>query len=197
MRSEEPALHRFNAMPDPVVVPAEEQHVRAARSLWLKRFGGDEEIVDGWLRNCLDEDRPEELFVALDGGNVVGMGVATLCEPEYAQNYVNLDTPEFDPWETSGVLHISAVAEGRTGEGIGTELFETRLRYLRASGASGAFGTSWHRDGKPDSRALFEKHGFERLHTYERYYARTHGRDDCPDCSGECGCTASLYVREL
>ena len=190
-------LHREAPTPDPVVVPAEEQHLEAARELWLDRFGGDEDIVDGWLEDSLAGDRPEELFVALDGGNVIGMGIVTRCEPDYAREYVGLDAPAFEPWDSTGILNISAVAEDRTGEGIGSKLFEKRLRYLSADGAEGVFGMSWHRDDHPDSRPLFEKYGFECLHTFERYYARSHGRTDCPDCVGECGCTVSLYARDL
>ena len=190
-------LHRFTPDPDPVVVPAEEQHIPDARALWMDRFGGDRDVVDGWLEDTLDEDRPEETFVALDGGNVLGMGVATLCEPDYAHDYVGFDVPEFNARDPTGVLHMNAVAEDRTGEGLGTELFKARLQYLRASGARGAFGIAWHREDHPDSRPIFEKFGFDCLGTWDRYYARTHGRDNCPDCGGECSCTASLYASDF
>lgn len=125
-----------------------------------------------------------------------GFGVATIAHEGYTREYVGLDVDGFDPWEPTGVLHMSAVAEDRTGEGIATKLMKARLRYLVARGARGAFGISWHRDDAPDSRPLFEKFGFEQLGPLERYYSRTAGRPRCPDCDGECECTASVYVTE-
>jgi ribosomal protein S18 acetylase RimI-like enzyme len=179
-----------------VVVPAEEQHLDAVRRLWLTRFGADEEIMDKWLADSLSEDRPEETFVALEAGNVLGFGVCSLAEPDYARDYIGLDVDGFEPWSPTGVLHMAAVKQGRESEGIGSKLFAERVQYLANIGAEGIMAVSWHRDGH-DSRDLFEKYHFDRVARFERYYARSHGRPDCPDCGGECECTASIYAREI
>lgn len=181
---------------DPVVVPAEEQHLSDVRDLWMARFGGDDDVVDGWLDESIDEDVPTEAFVALDGGNVIGFGVATICNPDYAQKYVALDVPDFPPDGPAGILHMNVVDDDRVSEGIGTQLFKARLRYLRAiCDVDYVFGISWHRETSHDSRALFEKFDFNQLGTWDRYYDRAYGRDNCPDCGGECSCTASIYAR--
>lgn len=179
-----------------VVVPAEEQHLDAVRGLWQNRFGADEEIMENWLSDSLSEDRPEETFVALEAGNVLGFGVCAVGEPDYARDYIALDVEGFEPWSTTGILHVAAVKRSRESEGIGSKLFAERVQYLSNIGAEGIMAVSWHRDGH-DSRDLFEKYDFDCVATFERYYSRTHGRDDCPDCDGECECSASIYARKI
>ncbi|NHN50009.1 GNAT family N-acetyltransferase [Halostella sp. JP-L12] len=175
----------------------EEMHRERVRQLWHARFGGEDEFTEGWINDALDDDRPEMCYVAADGGNVVGFGLATVCYPDYAEDYIGLDVPEFDPWDPTGILHMSAVEKSRTGEGIGTDLMDSRLQYLQIQDCGGVMGIAWHRDDAPDSRALFEKFGFDQLATFKNYYSRTHGRPNCPACTGECECTASVYAREL
>lgn len=177
------------------VFPLAEKYRDDAFALWNHRFGADEEFAGGWLDDSFDEDSPVETFVAVQGVHVIGFSVCTLADADYANEYVGLDVDDFEPSEKPGVLHMLAVDEDRTGEGTGTKLALACMNYLAGEGADSVIAMSWHRENEVDSRPLFEKLDFERVDTFERYYARTHGRPDCPDCTGECDCTASLYRR--
>jgi GNAT superfamily N-acetyltransferase len=179
------------------LIPLSEEYLPGALDLWERRFGCERAIAREWLENSLDADKPEETFIAVRGTRVLGLGVCTICTPEYVEDYVALDTGDFTPWDRTGILHVVAVRDDHTGEGLGSQLVEKRLQYLAGEGADGVLGMAWHRDDNVDSRVLFEKYGFQKVRTYERYYARSHGRDDCPDCDGECQCTASVYARSI
>lgn len=180
------------------VFPLPEKCRVRARELWVNRFGADREMVGGWLDEALDEDSFTEAFVAVVAGRVVGVGVCTLADEEYANRYLAMEFDGFEPWEKTGILHMLAVDEDHTNQGIGSKLTRTRMKYLAAQGAGGVIGIAWHREDHPDSRPLFEKFDFEPVATVEEYYAKAHGRDGhCPDCDGECHCDATIYRRPV
>jgi GNAT superfamily N-acetyltransferase len=187
----------WNPEPDPVIVPAEEQHLQAICEIWQNQFGCDRDVAADWLTDSLDEDYPHETFVALNHGEVLGFGVAGFADPDFALDYIGLKT-EFEPWPKTGIFHMGCVCSEKTGLGIGTELFKKRFVYLAGiCEVDGLMGIAWHRQDGPDARALFEDTGFQQRETWDRYYARTHGRPNCPVCQEECGCTASLYTRRV
>lgn len=191
------AISRVPAEMPVNLMPLHDAYLPAALDLWKRRFGCDRDTARTWLEDSLHEDKPPETFVAVKATKLLGVGVCTASTQEYAEDYIGLDVSDWSPWPATGVLHVLAVDSDHTGEGIGSQLVEKRLQYLASGGADGVIGLSWHRDDHVDSRALFEKYGFEQVAVFDEYYARTHGRDDCPDCTGECECTASLWARSL
>jgi GNAT superfamily N-acetyltransferase len=191
-------IYRPQPDPDPVIIPMEEQHVETAARLWKTRFGATPDNMKAWFRDVLAEGKPTEGFVASDGGNVLGFGIATICGPDYVEDYIGHPDVGFEGWEKTGLLHIIAVDEDHEGRGLGSELVEARLRWLTAEGVDGIFGVSWHRDDHRDSRELFEKYGFEPVATVESYYAEMDNPEtECVDCDGVCECDATIYAQEV
>lgn len=175
----------------------EEQHTDRVVELWDRRFGAVEEYTDEWIADSLEEGKPTEAFVAVNGGYVLGFGIATFSTPDYVRDYVDLDVFDRPLPDNCGVLHILCVDEKYEGRGIGTELVKARLRWLAVEGCEAVFGISWHREDHRDSRALFEKFGFDAVETVEEYYRKSQGRAPCPDCGEGCLCDATIYRREL
>lgn len=197
MTNEDQSVRRVTCDSNPVFRRATESHFSEIRSLLVDRLGGSQNALDNWLENTQDDTRPESTVVALDSGSVVGFGAMTLCSTEYAQRYAGFDVPLSIRREPVGILHMSAVSRTHESEGIGTKLFNIRLQYLIQNGVKSALGIAWHRKSHHDSRSLFEKFGFSQFETWERYYARTNRRGECPDCSDGCSCSASLYAKNL
>jgi GNAT superfamily N-acetyltransferase len=193
----ESAIHRPTEF-QTHVFPLEEKYQVRARDLWCERFGASRDTADKWLNEAHDEDSFVEAFIAVERGRVIGVGVCTLADRDYAEHYIDVPLDGLEPWEKTGILHMLAVDEDHTGEGIGSKLTLARMNYLAAEGAEGVIGVAWHRESHPDSRPLFEKFDFEAVATVEEYYAKTHGRGGhCPDCDGECTCDATIYRRPV
>jgi GNAT superfamily N-acetyltransferase len=131
---------------------------------------------------------------ALVGASFLDVGGRT-----YTRQYLGLDTLDLRAplADRNGLLHLSCVRKDWEGRGIGSAFYEHRLAVLAERDVPHAFGIAWHRPHAVDSRCLFDKFGFSRLATVNRYYARTGGRPHCPDCPDECTCTASLYARPV
>lgn len=193
-------------MSDFTVRPYQPDDFDAAKRLWRTRFGAPEEKVQKWLDAACNERYRTSADVAVSGsdddaGDVIGIGVLEIGSADYTRSYVGLEETGLDaPVDgLSGLMHMYCVDETWEGRGVGTALFRTHLQRLREKDVARAYGISWHRphrDGA-DSRAVFEKLGFDCLGTYERFYQRTSPRSYCPDCGGDCTCTASIYGKTL
>lgn len=173
----------------------------AVKRLWSERFGGDPTTQQNWIDAALDDGHSAAGFVAVRGpdGEVVGTSFMDVGSRAYTRQYLGLDVLDLEPplTDENGIFHLSCVREDMEGRGIGSAFYERRLAEMVDRGVRQAFGIAWHRPHTVDSRALFEKYGFERLVTVETYYMRTGDRPHCPDCTGPCRCTASLFVRPL
>jgi len=173
----------------------------AVRRLWSDRFGGPSSIQQKWVGAVLDASHSAVGLVAVAPatGTVVGLSLLDVGDRAYTRRYLGLDALDLGPplADRNGLFHLSCVHADWEGHGIGTNFYERRLAILRERGVPRAFGIAWHRLHTVDSRVLFEQHGFTRFATAERYYERTGGRSDCPDCGTPCTCTASLHARRL
>lgn len=189
-------------MSDFSVRPYHPDDFDAAKRLWQERFGAPEEKVRKWFGAARNDRYRTTADVAVsDAGDVVGVGVLEVGSADYTASYLGLEETGLDaPVDgLSGIMHMYCVDEGWEGRGVATALFQTHLDRLDATDVARAYGISWHRprrDGA-DSRAVFEKLEFDCLGTYERFYQRTSPRSQCPDCDGECTCTASIYGKTL
>lgn len=176
--------------------------ILACERLWVNRWGGDDPVPgepDAWLARAVDDESAHFYgVVATTGEKIVGFGLCAsvsathIRESYYDGGYVDdlLDAH-------TGILHIGIVKKGFEGRGIGSRLFEHRLKWLGDYGVERVFGTSWLRDDHYDSSALFEKYGFQTAAEVDGYYAESIDRDQCPDCDGLCECTARIYRRDL
>jgi len=162
--------------------------------------------IAGWLD---EDDRQHEDaplascgLLAEHGGVRIGGGIATINDHEYTVEH--LPDGRFDAdalaGERNAWLLLGAVDPAWRGNGIGSRLFELRLDWARAQGASMVVAFGWERDG-PSSRPLLERHGSVPVQRFPDYYAKD--REQCPDCGvwksddGECECEMTLWACEV
>jgi GNAT superfamily N-acetyltransferase len=172
---------------------------RAVKRLWSERFGGDPDTQQNWIDAVLDTTHAAAGCVAVQESEGVGTSFMDVGSRAYTRQYLGLDVIDLDfpLTDENGIFHLSCVREDKEGRGIGSAFYERRLAEMFDRGVRQAFGIAWHRPHTVDSRVLFEKYDFERLTTAETYYTRTGDRPHCPDCTGPCRCTASLFVRPM
>jgi ribosomal protein S18 acetylase RimI-like enzyme len=179
----------------PMVAPDTEAVLR----LWDRQFGGDPETQQNWMEAVLSPTHSAIATVAVPptDDTVVAFGLLDVAAPAHTRQYLSLDALDRNASLASqnGIFHMYCVHPTWEGRGIGTALYGRHLQSLAARGIRRAVGIAWHRPHTVDSRVLFEKHAFTRLATVERFYDRFQERAHCPDCTGSCTCTASLYVR--
>lgn len=172
----------------------------AVKQLWSARFGGAPSTQDRWMEAALNPDHTATGTVATTSSRpVAGFGLLDVGSPDYTRRYLSLDVLDLAPPLASrnGIFHLSCVAPEWEGYGLGSAIFERRLKILTDRGVSQAFGIAWHRPHTVDSRVLFDKYEFDCLTSVEEYYSRTGSRAHCPECDGSCTCTASLYTRRI
>lgn len=171
------------------------------QSLWTRRFGGRPSTQENWIDAAVEPTHSVTGFVATThlGRAVVGFSLLDVGGRDYTHQYLGLDSLPADPplEARNGLFHLSCVRKDWQECGIGSAFYERRLEELRNREVRRAFGIAWHRPHTVDSRVLFEKWKFTSFATVEQYYARTGGRPRCPDCNGDCICTASLYMRTV
>lgn len=180
--------------------PLEQRHWAAVRALWSARFGAKRATQENWFEAVAADDRPAVGLVAEapPADEIVGFSFLDIAGRSHTVDYLGLDVLGLTPplSNRNGIFHLSCVRAEWEGRGIGSAFYERRLDILSERDVFRAFGISWHRpDASHDSRALFEKWGFEAFATVENYYRRTEEREHCPLCEGNCTCTASLYLR--
>lgn len=179
----------------------EDSDFDAVKALWHRRFGGKDETMDNWLNATQKPKWTATGHVAVANGAVVGFGLVEIGSHDYTARYLGVEPLDLNvPLDDrNGILHMYAVEEAWEGRGVGTALYARHLEHLVEHDVPHAYGVSWHRPHRngADSRALFEKFGFDRVGAFERYYARSGERLHCPDCEGDCQCTASIYHKPL
>lgn len=181
--------------------PLRRPDVSAVQQLWTARFGGEPSTQTNWIEAALNPSHTAAGFVAVASPNdeVVGGSFLDVGSQAYARKYLGLGELDLQVSlaDRNGIFHLTCVQADWEGRGIGSAFYERRLAMLDDRGVPRALGIAWHRPADVDSRVLFEKHGFTRLATVERYYSRTGTRPNCPVCSDACTCTASLYGRAI
>ncbi|MFB6098019.1 MAG: hypothetical protein ABEK84_02695 [Salinibacter sp.] len=181
--------------------PLRRSDADAVRRLWSRRFGGESSTQTNWIEAALAPSHSAAGFVAVPAPSdqIVGVSFLDVGSRTYAREYLGLATLDvrLPLAEQNGIFHLTCVRRDWEGRGLGSAFYERRLALLADRDVPYAAGIAWHRPEPPDSRVLFEKHEFTRHATVERYYARTGTRPNCPLCSEECTCTASLYGRPL
>lgn len=99
-----------------------------------------------------------------------------------------------------GELTSSSVIPSARGRGVGTQMLQARVAFLKNSGCRCAVVASWVSAGVGySSLGMLERAGFTRLATVPGYWAdeqRTVGYS-CPDCGLHCRCTAVIMVLDL
>jgi GNAT superfamily N-acetyltransferase len=193
IRSPMPASAPYTIRP---LAPADAAPVQ---QLWTARFGGVPATQENWIGAALDPSHSAAGLVAVapPDDTIVGGAFLDVGDRAFTRQYLGLDVLDLTVplADANGIFHLSCVRADWEGRGIGSAFYERRLAMLARRHVPRAFGIAWHRPAPVDSRTLFEKYGFMRLATADRYYARTGARPNCPVCPGSCTCTASLYGR--
>lgn len=165
--------------------------------IWNDEFGienkeGQAEFVDA----AIDTDQPYTYgVVAADPQteSIAGFGIIRRSNPQWVENYLHVPL-EVEIPDNTAVMHISCVREAQQGRGIGTKLFNARIKWAIENECPAIVGVAWLREGRYGSAALFDQFGFERLETYEKYYLNElDGPTSCPDCGNPCECDAAIY----
>lgn len=173
----------------------------AVKQLWSARFGGDPSTQENWIEAALTPSHSAVgcVAVASSTDEVVGLAFLDVAGRDYTRRYLGLPTLDLHPplADRNGIFHLYCVRKEWEGRGIGSAFYERCLDELADRHVPRAFGIAWHRPHTVDSRVLFEKYDFECLTTVEEYYSRTGSRPHCPDCSGPCSCTASLFAHTM
>lgn len=176
----------------------------AAGKLWARRWGEEWHPEDNnlWLDNALDDDVNNYYgVVAVEEADVIGLGICASGNADGVADVVDqtgtvkgLRREEDDH---AGVMYIGVVDRRNERRGIGGTLFAKRLRWLDRKGVDAIFGKAWVREDHYDSSSLFERFQFEPVANRQGYYGVVNGRENCPDCGGECQCNVRFYRREL
>jgi len=192
------------ALPAPMAVslrPLRSSDTAAVLDLWADRFGTEADTARAWLDAVLHPAHTARGHVAVGPSPgpsaILGFGLLDVAGPSYTRDYLGLPSLAVDASlaDRNGIFHMYCVRTRHEGQGVGTALFDRHLDICRTENVGRAVGIAWHRRHRRDSRGLFEAAGFQRLGTFECFYARAHSRPHCPDCGGFCTCTASLYAR--
>jgi ribosomal protein S18 acetylase RimI-like enzyme len=135
------------------------------------------------LDPLFDDERAVYGTLAADVERISGMGIIQVLDGSRVENHLVVATDGYPLGEVNGVLRAGVVHEVWEDRGIGTELMRLRVAFIgEAHNCNAVFGVAWCRPHTADSSALFEKFGFERLDTAERYYRKTGGtRECCPN----------------
>jgi len=172
--------HYFGTECDPGQLPFELAHAAG----WTESDGPDINVLP---------------LVAEHQDVMVGCAVAVV--EKHKQTVANLPEATFDAetiaGEWNGWMMLAFVDPVWRGQGIGSQLFSTRLDWLADQRPDMMFGIGWERDGI-SSRSLFERHGFIPVERLPNHYARV--RLSCPDCGiwrgddGTCSCDATIWA---
>lgn len=172
---------------------------RLAGARFDARYKDDPEAIRDWLPGA-DLYEYNKAFVAECPADdrIVGFSMGTLTQAgDWLQDLTYLTDEQLDEWAAPrmGYFFLSCVDKAWTGRGIGTSLFRARYDWFREENATQLLGLSWLRPEAPDSSALFEAFGFQRVCEHDDAY-RHDGRI-CPDCGTPCDCRAAVYGRAV
>lgn len=173
----------------------------AVQRIWSERFGGDPSTQEKWIEAALNSAHSAVGFVAVstDAETVLGLSFLDVGDRSYTRHYLGLDALEATVplEERNGIFHLSCVRADWENRGIGSAFHERRLSILVDREVPCAVGIAWHRPHPVDSRVLFEKYDFRCHATVDQYYEHLGRRQHCPNCGGQCDCSASLYGRSI
>ena len=95
-----------------------------------------------------------------------------------------------------GILKCLVVHPDYRGQGVGKELTNIRLQYLKNQGCKHVRSYAWVRpDGHCPSCGILESKGFKIVEEIKGYYDRC--KFQCPACDNKCECIARVYQKEL
>ena len=98
--------------------------------------------------------------------------------------------------EDIGILKCLVVHPDYRGHGVGKELTNIRLQYLKNQGCKYVKSYAWVRpDGSCPSCGILESKGFEVIEEIKGYYDKC--KFQCPACDNKCECIARVYQKEL
>jgi GNAT superfamily N-acetyltransferase len=150
-----------------------------------------------------------EIAQATNGGDTIDrIGGSIVTVESWAQMQPKLPSPIVD-FETqvgnhNGWFVFNYVDDRYRGQGIGTELTQRRLRWLREdTDAEVAFAVAWERESGDQSAPVLQKCGFEHIGTSDFYFETMEERKRCPDCGIQpddgdyCRCAGLIYRLEL
>lgn len=162
--------------------------------------------VAGWTS---DEDSLDSLgTIAVhdphDRDGSVPIGGALVSILDHEETLDQLPKGRFDAdalvGDRTAWLWFGVVDPAWRGRGIGREMFNRRVEWAEAQGASLAVSFGWERAG-PSSRRLFESDGWIPIQRFPDHYAEN--RDSCPDCGCwpsndvDCSCELTLWAKDL
>lgn len=100
----------------------------------------------------------------------------------------------------TGMLASNAVMRGWRRRGIGSQLVESGLDFLKKKGCTACVADSWQSGETDSSASVLKAIGFRKLTTAHDYWKEESISEDyeCPKCgSPPCECSASFYMKEL
>lgn len=136
------------------------------------------------------------IFAAFIRGRLMGLGVAQIISDfnYYLPFDENICTELAG--KTVGSFSTMAIHEEAQGKGIGQQISQRRLTWLREQGCTVILGNSWVSGLKHTSDRVFEKMGFHKVKLVENFFVASSLKDpfDCPGCRVHpCSCAAILY----
>ncbi|MEZ3117910.1 GNAT family N-acetyltransferase [Halobaculum sp. MBLA0147] len=165
----------------------------AVQQLWDDRFGFDPETSPTWLSAAVDPNNTAGIFVGRSPSTgVEGFICLDLTDGTWTEDYCSnhLSLTEADTYLT---VHMLAVAEQSERQGIGRRLLAHAINVAESAGATGIAATLWHHPGR-DARSLCKQAGFDTVATVSEFYD---DRPECPECTNECSCTASVVYKPV
>lgn len=170
----------------------------AIKSLWSKRFHGDETTPNDVPALIESAQQPAQTgtigYVAIVDDTLAGFTFALTMNAEDAQQTLSPYTPENSLPNVNAVITTIATDPNHEHQGIASALLDKTIDTARTIGVQQLLAISWRRPNHIDSSPLFEKHQFGNNGTIPNYYARSNPpREACPDCEGTCTCDGTVY----
>lgn len=183
---------------------ATENDVSDIINIWASRMGDDypdKHLIKSSINPSNQEKNDIEweestCFTAVDSKNeVCGFAIAQTLSKSQADNKLNNTTP-IKLSRKVGFLAEVCVAKSCEGNGIATELAETRLNYLfEQANVETVIAVSWNYGDSTGANRILESVGFAHHETVENYWLQESIKENwvCP-CGYPCTCTGVIYV---
>lgn len=129
----------------------------------------------------------------------VAVCITRLAEPaefEPLRSAFELE-PALVPDGPYGSFQLLACAPSHQHQGYGAALAIRAMAWLKQRDAQAFVGVSWEHGGPDHSGHLFERGGFVRVASSNRFYQTSQAQSGqrCPRCIGQkCSCVAHLYM---
>lgn len=183
----------------PVVREATEADADRIRRLWDSYFGAEWSEEEDLIDAAVGDNEYTYAVVAVADSQIVGVAVAgNYPRDHFEEAIIPYESIHDVTASDNGYLNFSAVAPAYRGQGIHTEMVESRVEWLRDEAPTDrVFALSWQRDHRPGSERTFRALDWHGLEYVDEYYRRFSDRIHCPDCPGECRCDAIIFGRDL